>query len=256
MIKIGSAGFNVDIAHFLKENRMKCAEIEFVRQIYLKKEEKIAEIKQAALSNRIQLSVHAPYYINLNSAEKEKVEKSKQRILECLKIGTWLMAYRVVFHPGYYSNFEKLETFEKIKAEILDIMKTAKEKNYTPKLAPETTGKINVFGSIEEISSLVENTGCEFCIDFAHILAREKDYNFKKIKEKFGKSKKWHVHFSGIEFGEKGEKRHKPTEKRELKKLLENLPDKNEIVVINESPQAVEDSVLGLNICHRQNAKN
>ena len=67
MIKIGSAGFNAEIAPFLKKNRMKCAEVEFVRQVYLKKKEKIEEVRNAAEKNNISLSVHAPYYVTLQA---------------------------------------------------------------------------------------------------------------------------------------------------------------------------------------------
>jgi endonuclease IV len=65
-------------------------------------------------------------------------------------------------------------------------------------------GKINVIGSLEVIEYLVNETGCSFCIDFAHILARyNKTENFEEVKQRFGKFKDWHCHFSGIEYGEK-----------------------------------------------------
>ena len=123
-----------------------------------------------------------------------------------------------------------------------------KKKKYTPKLAPETIGRVNVFGSVDDILKLVEETGCDFCIDFAHILARYKTYNFKEVLKKFSKHKILHMHFSGIEYGEKGEKHHKRTTRKEWKKLISNLPKNKEIVIINESPSPVEDSLLGLQI--------
>ena len=43
---------------------------------------------------------------------QEKIEKSKERILECLKVGTWLNAKVVVFHPGFYGKCGKEETYE------------------------------------------------------------------------------------------------------------------------------------------------
>jgi len=267
-IKFGPAGLggvNEAISNLEKYKSLglEACEIAFTYGIYIKKQKDAEEIGEAARKLGISLSIHAPYYINLNSEDKDIVEKSKDRILECLKVGTWMKATRIVFHPGYYSvkgtkvpftnppvklgvtPDYKTETFEKIKTEIMEIMKIAKEKNYTPKLAPETTGKINVFGSAEEIASLVENTGCEFCIDFAHILAREKKIDYDLIKKLFFQ-KEWHVHFSGIEYGEKGEKNHKKTEKEELRKLLSNLPREKNIVIINESPYPVEDSILGV----------
>ena len=126
-------------------------------------------------------------------------------------------------------------------------MNIIKYKNWRIKIAPETMGKVNVFGSVEEIARLVKETGCSFCIDFAHVLARDKNVDYEKIKELFPE-KKWHVHFSGIVYGEKGEKHHKITEKKEWENLLKNLPKDKEITIINESPDMIEDSIKGAKI--------
>jgi deoxyribonuclease IV len=227
---------------------LKACEIAFTYGIYIKEKEDAIAIGKKAEELRIKLSIHAPYWINLNSLDKKKVEESKKRILDCCKIGTLMKAYRIVFHAGFYSKMTKEETYENIKKQILEMQKTIKKEKYTPKLAPEIMGKVNVFGSIEEIGKLVKETGCSFCIDFAHILARYKSYSFKETESEFKNEKEWHVHFSGIEYGEKGEKNHKKTPEKELKILLSNLPKNKKIVLINESPFPVEDSVKSLEI--------
>ena len=227
---------------------LKACEIAFSHRIYIEKKQDALEIGKAAKKLGIKLSIHAPYYINLNSKDKEIIKKSKQRILKCCEIGTYLNAYRVVFHPGYYNGFDKKQTYENIKNEILEMQKEIKLKKYTPKLAPEIMGKVNVFGGIKEISQLVKDTGCSFCIDFAHVLARYKNYKFKEVFKEFAKHKELHIHFSGIEYNGKGEKRHIRTPEKELKKLVSALPKDKNIIVINESPNSVEDSVLGLRI--------
>src|SRR3989344_9696215 len=152
---------------------LKACEIAFTYGPYIKTEEDAKTIREAAEKFGISLSIHGQYWINLNSEEPEKIEKTKERILECLKVGTWLNAKVVVFHPGFYGKCGKEETYENIKNAILEIQKKRKEKKYTPELAPETTGKVNVFGSVDETARLARDTGCSFCIDFAHILARE-----------------------------------------------------------------------------------
>jgi len=225
---------------------LKACEVAFTYSAYIKNENDAKRIGAKAKKLDIELSVHAPYFINLNSAEPEKIIASKKRILESCRIGELLGAKVVVFHPGFYGKTRE-EAFEKIKTGIQDIQKTIKEKNWKIKLAPETMGKINVFGSVEEISKLVEETDCEFCIDFAHILAREKKVDFEKIKKSFPQ-KNWHCHFSGIVYGEKGEKHHIPTKNEEWKNLLENIPKDKNIRIINESPNHIEDSVSGQKI--------
>ena len=252
-VKFGPAGLGgvkeaISNLEKYSELGLKACEIAFTYSIYIKRKEDALKIGKAAKKLGINLSIHAPYWINLNSTDKKIIEKSKQRILKCCEIGTYLKAKVVVFHPGYYSKMSKQETYQNVKREILEMQKEIKKKKYLPKLAPETTGKINVFGSIDEIQKLVKETGCCFCIDFAHILARYKCYKFKEVFEKFKEQKKMHIHFSGIEYGKKGEKHHKKTESSQLKKLISNLPKKKEITIINESPFPIEDSVLGLKI--------
>ena len=124
---------------------------------------------------------------------------------------------------------------------------TIKDNNYQPKIAPETMGKVNVFGSIEEISNLAKDTKCSFCIDFAHVLARYKKNKFDLIKEKFSQ-KSWHCHFSGIEYTDAGERRHIKTPKESIKVLLKSLPKDKDITIINESPDMIEDSVESLRL--------
>ncbi|MBU0959672.1 MAG: TIM barrel protein [Nanoarchaeota archaeon] len=252
MIKFGPGGLGgvkEAIPNLEKYSKLglKACEIEFTYGAYIKKQEDAEKIRKKAKELGISLSIHAHYWINLNSEDKDKIEKSKERILECLKIGTWLDASVVVFHPGYYGKMDKKETYENIKRAMLDLQEKRKEKKYTPELAPETTGKINVFGSVEEIARLVRDTECSFCIDFAHILAREKEYRFEDTLSKL-KSDNLHIHFSGIVYGEKGEKHHKKTEEKEWKALLKALPKDKEITIINEAPTPVEDAKEGLEI--------
>lgn len=224
---------------------LKACEIAFTYSVYIKDDDaKI--IGKRAKELGISLSIHGPYFINLNSDDPKKIEASKKRILKCLETGTFLGAKYVVFHPGFYGKKTKEEAYETIKNNILEIEKIRKEKGYTPELAPETMGKINVFGSIEEISRLVKDTGCSACIDFAHVLARSGgDYRFDETLKLFDKLKELRIHFSGIVYSDKGEKHHKKTTKEEWMKLLHNLPKNKEITIINESPDMINDSILG-----------
>ena len=123
-----------------------------------------------------------------------------------------------------------------------------KKKGFDVEICVEVMGKKNVFGSIEEIARLVEETGCGFCIDVAHVLALYGRYEFEKIERAF-KEKKWHVHFSGMDFGEKGEKKHLPVEREEWVKVLNWLKglDKD-VVLICEAPDPVGDAVQGLKV--------
>ncbi len=238
------AGKNLETYH--KLGLMAC-EIAFTYGVYIK-EKKAKEIRKIAEKLGIHLSIHAPYFINLNSPDKAKVENSKKRILKCLEIGTLLGAKYVVFHAGFYGKDTKEKSYETIKNNLTQIEKIRKERGFTPRLAPETMGKVNVFGSPDEIARLVKDTGCSACIDFAHILARSGgDYKFKETLDLFKNLSDFHIHFSGIVYGEKGEIKHKKTSEEELEKLIRALPKNKNVVVINESPDMLNDSVAGKN---------
>lgn len=254
MIRFGPAGlggikeavFNLESYYKLG---LRACEIAFTYGVYIKHEEDAELIGKKAKELDIKLSIHAPYYINLNSAEKKKIEESKKRILECCRIGDKLGAYLVVFHPGYYGKLDKETTYENIKKAIIDIKEHIKKNRWKINIAAETTGKINVFGDIKETLTLVKETSCYFCIDFAHLLARNQGkMSYKEMYENFKHFPFIHAHFSGIDYGEKGERNHKLTPESEIRKLLEILPKNKETVIINESPDPVGDSVKALKI--------
>ncbi|MBX4212288.1 TIM barrel protein [Candidatus Pacearchaeota archaeon] len=224
---------------------LRACEVAFTYGVYIK-EKDAEEIGKKAKELDMSLSIHAPYYVNLNSAEKAKREATKKRILDCCFIGEKLGAKVVVFHPGYYGD-DREKAYNVIKDGVGELMEEIKKKGWKIKIAPETMGKVNVFGSLDEIRRLVTDTGCSFCIDFAHLLARDKKADHAKVVKMFPE-KEWHVHFSGIVYGDKGEKHHIQTEKKAWEELLKHLPKDKEIRVINESPFCVEDSVEGLKI--------
>jgi len=224
VIKFGPAGIgpvkeavsNLNEFHKLG---IQAVEISFTYGPYIKEKKDAEEIGKVAKKFGIFLSIHAPYYINLNSKDEDKIESSKKRILKCCEVGSWLGAKRVIFHPGFYSKMKSSEAGIKIKEGIIEMQNTIKKNKWDIELCPEVMGKVNVFGSIDEISDLVKTTGCGACIDIAHVLARYGKYEFEKITDAF-KMKKWHVHFSGIEFGDKGEKKHLIVPTEDWRKVL------------------------------------
>ena len=251
MLRIGPAGLGpvksaIKTLELYHKLGFRACEIAFTYGAYIKDESDARVIGKKAKELDISLSIHAPYFINLNSKERNKIEASKKKILECCRVGELLGAESVVFHAGYY-NSDKEESYERIKEEIIGMINEIKKNRWRIKIAPEIMGKVNVFGSADEISALARETGCSFCIDFAHILAREKKVDYDKVKRDFP-DKKWHCHFSGIVYGEKGERNHIPTKDNEWRELLSNLPKEKDITIINESPTMVEDCKSGLRI--------
>ena len=206
------------------------------------------KIGEEARKHGIALSIHAPYYINLASDEKIKQRQSIKRILDSCERGHLMGAKYIVFHPAYFGKNMKEDVYQTTKENILDMVRTIEKKKWDVSLAPETTGKHSALGSLDETLKLSRETGCKFCIDFAHLYAR----NMGKIdyKEILGRLKKtgekhFHFHFSNIRYSEKGELNHL---------VLDHSPDfrplarelvkgKIDCTIISESPVTWKDSL-------------
>jgi len=248
MIRLGPAGTaGLGYINGLKkihDLKLRCMEVEFTYGVRMPNSQ-AKEIGKLAKKLNVSLSVHAPYYINLASLEKAKVKASKVRILQSCERAHYLNAKYVVFHAAFYQKKDKEEIYNIVKNEIIDLNKTIKENKWNTKLAPETTGKGSQFGDLDELLRMSKETGCFFCVDFAHIKARNNGMiDYKDIFNKINKFKHIHSHFSGIEWTAKGERRHSITEERDLLPLLKQaIKRKNDITIINESPDPVRDSV-------------
>jgi deoxyribonuclease-4 len=250
-IKFGPSGLGpvntaIETLEKYHEMGLRACEIAFTYGVYIKDREDAIKIGKHAKKLGIDLSIHAPYFVNLNSEDKAKREATKRRILSCCRVGELMKAKLVVFHPGFYGKNRENAKYQIIQG-IKEIRKEMKKNKWKIKIAPETMGKINVFGSPEEIAELVKETGCSYCLDFAHILAREKKVDMNKIKNLFPE-KNWHIHFSGIIYGEKGEQKHRDTRPDEWKKLIKSLPKKKNIRIICEAPNPSKDAKEGLEI--------
>ncbi|WP_440952867.1 TIM barrel protein [Methanococcoides sp. FTZ1] len=203
----------------IRELGLGCMELEFVRGVRMK-EEMAGKVREAAEEEGVALSVHAPYYINLNSAEDEKIDASIERIYQSARIGALCGASSIVFHPAYYHNQDSEAVFERVRGLLEGLASRLEDEGIDAVLRPETTGKPTQFGSLEEtlrMASAID--GVMPCIDFSHLHARSSGkFNtpeefrdvLGKVEEFLGREglENMHCHISGIEYGEKGEKNH------------------------------------------------
>jgi deoxyribonuclease-4 len=247
MIRIGPAGSeglgNLKGVRKVARMQLDCMEVEFTYGVRMSLQD-AREVGALAKDKGIVLSVHAPYYINLASDEKEKILASKQRIVDACQRAHALGAQNVVFHAGFYQKKTAEKTFSMIKKAVLDIQRRIKKNKWNVTLCPEVTGKASQFGSIDELLALKKETGCSICVDFAHLYARRQGVvDYGKILKKL--PKRFHAHFSGIEYGPKGERKHVKTTKRFFEPLAaELLQRKVDITLICESPQPYKDAVM------------
>ncbi len=261
MIRLGPAGSPLKSTlqglSYIKSLGLDAMEVEFTYGVRMSNElaQKIGALAQ---SLGIQLSVHAPYYINLASENPEKVQASKKRIIESCERAHYLKACCVVFHPGFYGKHSEQECYSIIKSQIKDLKKTISGKSWKVQLAPETTGKKSQFGTLDELLRLMRETGSGICIDFSHIYARQGSISIKSIFDQISHLDNIHAHFSGIEFSEKGEKRHLDLKESEFLPLAEEIiMRRKNITIISESPSTWKDSLKMKKIIQKlQNEKN
>ena len=247
MIKIGPAGSgglgNLEGIRKVARMKLDCMEVEFTYGVRMSLED-AREAGALARAKGISLSVHAPYYINLAAAEKEKIDASRQRILDSCQRAHMLGARNVVFHAGFYQAKTAARTYFLIRKAIVEIQDKIAKNKWKVQLCPEIAGKSSQFGSVDELLKLMHETGCGICVDFAHLYAREQGkVDYAKILKKL--PKKFHAHFSGIEYGPKGERRHLKTTPKFFKPLAEALLKTNrDVTLINESPQPFKDAAM------------
>ena len=233
-----------------------CLEIEFVWGVKMGSD-LCQKIKKRASEFGVALSVHAPYFVNLNSAEEGKRLSSQERLLSSARMARKCGAQSVVFHCGYYGKSGPEKTYETIKKGLEEILSILRSERNPVVLRPETMGKKSQFGSLEEILFLCrEVEGMLPCIDFSHIHAREgkvNSYNeffrvLTKIEKKLGRSaiKNMHIHISGVAYSNKGEIKHLILDESDFRyeEWIQALKDYGiEGLVICESPSLEVDAL-------------
>jgi deoxyribonuclease-4 len=233
-------------------------ELEFVRGVNLKPE-LAKKIKYVARKHDILLTAHAPYYINLNAAEKAKVEASKKRIIQSAERLYDAGGWSVVFHAGYYLKQDPAKVYERIKGEIKDIVSTLQDRGIEVWIRPELTGKPTQFGDLKELVRLSEELEMVLpTIDFAHAHARNKGKcntveewreMLSFMEDRLGREAldNMHIHISGINYTSKGERNHLNLQEsdmnwEDLLRILKEFRVKG--VVISESPNIEGDALL------------
>lgn len=232
-------------------------EMEWVQNVP-KNPERMAEIRSTAEEFGMYLTVHAPYYVNLNTQEKPKLAASKRRILDAMEMGQLAGAHSVCVHPAFYMGMDPDEAFRNVHKATEDILDQAKKKKLTINLAFETMGKGTQFGTLEEVLKLSKEFGIYPCVDPAHMHARTngewntaEEWNemFDLYEKYLGKKslKNVHMHFSGIAYTAKGERHHLPLKESDArwKDFLQVIKDRNiEGTIVCESPLLEEDTLL------------
>ena len=252
-LKAGNKGYEEGF-RVLDEMNLDGLELEFVRGVRIsdKSREAVGKSKKV-------ITAHAPFYVNLNAREEDKVEASIQRIIETAQTTNELGGYSITFHAGFYLGMDKESVYSQIRKGIETITNELNKVNNKIWIRPETTGKATQWGDLEEIIRLSKEFETVLpCVDFSHLHARYNGISntydeFASIFEKIGNELgdialgNFHAHIAGIDYGEKGEKKHLNLQESDFnyKDLLKAFKDFNiKGAIVCESPNIEDDAKL------------
>ena len=251
-------GGSVGAAIYSEELGLGALELGWVRAVRVS-EQTCEQIRQAGIEHDVAISVHAPYFINLN-ADDEEWPKSRKRLMDAAHYGNLAGATDIIFHPGSYFGRPPSEVLPVAIARLGGCVDELREAEDPVVLRPETMGKSAMLGSLEdtvEMSKALD--GVQPCLDFAHLHARAGDGSMNSFAEwvqvleyyrvELGETglRNLHIHLSGIEYTEKGEREHLPITESDfnLEAMLKALHDLGCAGrILCESPVMEEDALL------------
>jgi deoxyribonuclease-4 len=233
-----------------------CLELAWVRSVRVSPATCEA-IRAEAERKEIALSVHAPYFINLN-ADATEWPKSRKRLMDAAGFGYLAGATDIVIHPGSYFGRPPAEVLRVAVPRLRDCVRELRDRGNPVILRPEVMGKSALLGSLEDVLALsAEVEGVLPCMDFAHLHARTGAWNsleewlvvLETMCKTLGQEslRRMHIHLSGIEYTEKGERKHLPFREADLKykQLLSAMAERGcSGRILCESPILEKDAVL------------
>ncbi len=231
MVKFGPAGLadsfktfgykkSIQVADYLAQFGLNAFEYQCGRGVKIK-QDAAKELGTVLAEKDIQVSLHAPYFISMSSLEEEKRLNSVNYILDSARALDAMGGRRVIFHSGSCAKLTRSDALAKA-TDTMHLMMQAIDDNGLSHmtLCPETMGKVNQLGSLEEVLRLCSvDKRILPCIDFGHLNARDGGWiktkdDYLRIIDTMAETlkderyKTFHSHFSKIEYTTGGEKRH------------------------------------------------
>jgi len=251
-------GGSVGAISRLAELGLDALELGWVQSVRVS-EQTCMDIKANGESLGVKISVHAPYFINLN-AEDEEWPKSRKRLMDAAHYGNLAGATDIIFHPGSYFGRPPEQVLPKAIERLAGCVEELRAAANPVTLRPETMGKSAMLGSFEDTLEMSRAiSGVKPCLDFAHLHARPGDGTMNsydewaRLLDAYGNTLgaaalgELHVHLSGIEYGPKGEKEHLRVEEADLdlRALFRALrEDHCRGRILCESPAMEEDALI------------
>ncbi|MDR0778238.1 MAG: TIM barrel protein [Methanomassiliicoccaceae archaeon] len=210
----------------------------------------------------VKVSLHTPYYMDLGS-NNELTDRCINNIRHAGIITNALGGNVVVTNLGLYKDVQDTdETDANIIENIISVMEWWKDTGIRTKLGVEITGRLEAFGSLDQILELCDEVdGIVPVVNFPHYHSRTRGSlntaaDFKDLLDAVEPYCKDGIHtlFSGVEHFDGNERRLTPIKKGDLKfePLGEALADmKHDVTVISGSP-LLEHDAMYMKVIHER----
>ncbi len=225
------------------------------------KEEMAVHLAGRAAAHGLRFSLHAPYYISMSSMEEEKRLNSLRYFLESARAVRMLGGNRVIFHPGSLGRQSREQALQKAGDTLQRARELLDNEGYGDiLLCPETMGKLGQVGSLDEVLALCRLDERHIpCLDFGHLNARGQGClaakaDYAEVLDRLAeglqdeRASGFHVHFSKIEYGPAGEKKHHNFDQDDWgpqpESLLELLKERHlaPVVICESAGRQAEDA--------------
>lgn len=201
----------------------------------------------------VEMSLHTPYYMDL-AGEGDLALKSVNSIHWGACIAHALGCRVVATHMGLYGELSPQEALQRISRRVRDITEWMQRRKLRPRLGLETSGRQEVFGSVDEALAICEAVPDALpVVNFGHIHARtggslREPENFAALLDRLEPHTHghFHAHFSGVEHEGGNELRYTPIKRGDLRfePLVECLLEEDyEMTVISSSPLLEHDAM-------------
>ncbi|MBU7032435.1 MAG: TIM barrel protein [Theionarchaea archaeon] len=209
------------------------------------KSETAHRIGASGREHGVEVSLHAPYYLNF-AAGDESIMKWSRALHQTVELAECMNASITVIHPGWISGDDDRALC--LKRTIENLREFSSET-----IGIETMGKLSAIGHFSEVLDICAATGHRPVMDFAHIhslqpLQSKNDFSslFDRIESVLGHQDHFHTHFTGVEVKNGEEKKHLPMRGNEpnFAYLAETCIESGyDITVICESPELDRDAL-------------
>lgn len=203
---------SADAPRWLREIGLDCYEYQCGKGIHVG-EATARKVGAAAAEHGIALSLHAPYFINLANPDPQALQKTIGYITGACLVADWMGAKRVVIHSGALMGRTRREALDIAGCSLKEVIAACDGAGFGHLiLCPETMGKINQLGDLDEVLELCTlDERLLPCVDFGHLYARSlgadegaeaMERMLDRMEEVLGprRASRFHSHFSHIEF--------------------------------------------------------